>query len=149
MPRRPADAPPRDRHDDPLAPFRLTFASAARMLWRALRLRCPNCGGGPLFVHWLRIRPRCPVCRLRTERGEHDYFLGSMTVNLLASEGAWAGLLVIVLATTWPNVPWGLVQVLGPILMVAAPFCFWPFTKTVWLAVDLMFRPVTPDELLS
>ena len=138
----------RPERDDPLAPFRLTTRTGARLLWRALRLRCPNCGGAPLFVHWLKLRPRCPVCRLRTERGEGDYFLGSMTVNLLASETVWALLFVAAIRLTWPHVPWSVLQVGGAVLMVAAPFVFWPFTKTVWLAVDLMFRPVTPDELL-
>ena len=27
-----------------------------------IRGRCPNCGGGPLFEGFLRIRPRCPAC---------------------------------------------------------------------------------------
>jgi len=139
----------RSRTGDPLAPFRLTPASAARLLGRALLLRCPNCGGGPLPERWLRMRPRCPRCRLRTDRGEGDYFLGSMTVNLLASEAVWAGLFVAAVALTWPAVPWRALEFSGAALMVAMPFVLYPFTKTVWLAVDLMFRPVTPDELLS
>jgi uncharacterized protein (DUF983 family) len=158
VPQRRTDGPPRAARawwrrgvtrDDPLAPFRLTPVAAARLLGRALRLRCPNCGGGRLFQHWLKVRPRCPVCRLRTDRGEGDYFLGAMTVNLLASEAIWALVFVGAIALTWPRVPWGVVQAGGVALMVAAPFALYPFTKTVWLAVDLMFRPVTPDELLS
>ena len=140
---------PRRAAEDPLAPFRLTAGSAARLLARALTLRCPNCGGGPVLRRWLALRPRCPVCRLRLERGEHDYFLGSMTVNLLVSELLWAVAFVGVIVLTWPAVPWRGVQIGGALLMIAAPFALFPFTKLVWLAVDLMFRPATPDELLS
>jgi hypothetical protein len=31
--------------------------------------------------------------------------------------------------------------------MIAAPLVCYPFSKTVFLAFDLMFRPVQPDEL--
>jgi hypothetical protein len=35
----------------------------------------------------------------------------------------------------------------GAALMVLAPFLFLPFSKTVFLAFDLVFRPPTSDEL--
>src|SRR5512132_2593997 len=53
---------------------------AARLFGRALRLRCPNCGGGPVLQNWLKLRVRCGQCGLRLERGEHDYFIGSMMI---------------------------------------------------------------------
>jgi hypothetical protein len=31
--------------------------------------------------------------------------------------------------------------------MIVAPFVFFPFSKTLFLAFDLVFRPPTPDEL--
>jgi hypothetical protein len=31
--------------------------------------------------------------------------------------------------------------------MVLAPFLFYPFFKTLFLAFDLLFRPATPEEL--
>lgn len=31
--------------------------------------------------------------------------------------------------------------------MLFAPFALFPFSKTIWLAFDLMLRPVTPEEL--
>jgi hypothetical protein len=30
--------------------------------------------------------------------------------------------------------------------MILAPIVFYPFSKTVFLAFDLIFRPVVPDE---
>jgi uncharacterized protein (DUF983 family) len=34
----------------------------SQALLRGLRGRCPACGGVPIFVGWLRVRPACPVC---------------------------------------------------------------------------------------
>jgi hypothetical protein len=48
---------------------------------------------------------------------------------------------------TWPAVPWIELQIGGVIMMVIAPFVFFPFSKTLFLAFDLVFRPPTPDEL--
>jgi hypothetical protein len=31
--------------------------------------------------------------------------------------------------------------------MLLAPLLFYPFSKTLFLAFDLLFRPATPDEL--
>ena len=53
---------------------------------RAARLRCPNCGGSPLFSHWVRMRERCPVCRIRLERGEEGYQVGAYMFNIVAAE---------------------------------------------------------------
>ncbi|MBA3522773.1 MAG: hypothetical protein H0T90_09760 [Gemmatimonadales bacterium] len=41
-----------------------------RLFWRALRLRCPNCGGGPIRSSWLRMGAHCAACGLPLERGE-------------------------------------------------------------------------------
>ena len=119
------------------------------MLGRALRKRCPNCGGGPLFVRWLEARERCPECRLRLERGERDYFLGSLTLNLLLSESAVAAGIVVALALGAGRWPFWELEAGGVALAMAAPIFAWPWTRVLWLAVDLMFRPATPDEFLS
>jgi hypothetical protein len=66
--------------------MRTPWKRAAILVWRAFGLRCPNCGGGPIFESWLRIRPRCPVCRLRLERGEEGYQVGAYMFNIVASE---------------------------------------------------------------
>jgi uncharacterized protein (DUF983 family) len=33
-------------------------------LERALRLRCPDCGKGPVLVSWLKLPERCGNCGL-------------------------------------------------------------------------------------
>lgn len=121
--------------------------SVARMTGRALRLRCPWCGGGPLLETWFRLRPRCPRCGLRTERGEEDFFLGAMVFNIALSEGILAVLFVGLLVALWPDVPWTLLQVGGIALMIAAPILFLPVSRTLWMVVELLFRPLTAEEM--
>jgi uncharacterized protein (DUF983 family) len=116
-------------------------------LARAARLRCPVCGGGGLLQNWLKLKPRCPTCGLRLDRGEHDFFLGSMMFNIAIAEGTLALVVVAVIIAAWPHIPWLLLEIGGPAMMVVAPFLFYPFSQTLWLAVDLAIRPLTVEEL--
>jgi uncharacterized protein (DUF983 family) len=124
-----------------------TARYALRLFGRALRLHCPNCGGGPIFRSWFRMREYCTVCGIPLERGEPGYQVGSYMFNIVASELVFAFLFVLVLVVTWPDPPWQLLQYGGIALMVLAPFLLYPFSKTLFLAFDLLFRPATPEEL--
>ena len=119
----------------------------AQLFWRAIRLRCPNCGSSPLFQSWFRLRSHCPACGLPVERGEEGYQVGAYMFNIIASELLFAGVFLAALLLTWPTPPWELLQYGGMALMVLAPFLFYPFSKTLFLAFDLFFRPPTRDEL--
>jgi uncharacterized protein (DUF983 family) len=123
------------------------WKQGARVLARAARLRCPNCGGGPVLRHYFRMRERCGRCGLRIERGEQDYFIGSMMFNLVLSEMLFAVAFVTALVIAWPTVPWDTIEWAAPLGMALAPFVLFPFSKLVWLAFDILLRPVTPDEL--
>ncbi len=113
----------------------------------AARLKCPNCGRGPVLRHWFKMRERCGNCGLAIERGERDYFIGSMMFNLAVSETLFAIVFVSALVSTWPNVPWDTLEWAAPVGMLAAPFVLFPFSKLAWLGFDILVRPVTPDEL--
>jgi uncharacterized protein (DUF983 family) len=125
------------------------FRRVLTVLGRALRLRCPHCGGGPVLQHWFRMRERCGACGLAIERGERDYFIGSMMFNLVVSELLFAGGFVATLVIAWPNVPWDTLQWAAPLAMAAAPFILFPFSKLAWLGFDILLRPVTPGELVD
>jgi len=98
-------------------------------LARAILLLCPNCGKGRVMASWFRIRAGCPACGLRLERDEeNEYWLGAYTLNFIVTEVVFAaGLLVVILT----------------------PIVFYPFGKALWLAIDLMFRPPTPEDFAS
>ena len=118
-----------------------TVRTALLYLARALMLRCPNCGGRGLFRSWLRMRETCPTCALALDRGERGYHVGSYMLNIIAAELIFMALFLGVLAATWPEPPWDLLQYGGAAMMVLAPVLLYPFTKTVFLAIDLVVRP--------
>jgi uncharacterized protein (DUF983 family) len=118
-----------------------------RLYRRALRLRCPVCGGGSIRDSWFRMKKNCPSCGIRTERGEEDFFLGAMMFNLVLSEGLLVVALLAIGIATWPAVPWNALWIGGIVLMAVAPFLFYPFSHSIWLASDVLIRPVTEEEL--
>jgi uncharacterized protein (DUF983 family) len=123
------------------------FVRVFTVVGRAARIRCPNCGSGPVLRHWFKMRERCGNCGLAIERGERDYFIGSMMFNLAVSETLFAILFVSMLVFSGPNVPWDTLEWAAPAGMLAAPFALFPFSKLAWLGFDILLRPVTPDEL--
>jgi uncharacterized protein (DUF983 family) len=147
-PEPPEEAPTDPPRRNPVEiPSELLVGRAARHMGRALLRRCPNCGSGGLFSRWLFMRETCPRCHLILDRGEPDYFIGSFTVNFVVAEllivgGAFAAILL-----TWPDVPWDAIKWGLMALIVPMPALFYPFAKTIWLAIDLTFRPVTFGDL--
>ncbi|MDX2122975.1 MAG: DUF983 domain-containing protein [Gemmatimonadota bacterium] len=117
------------------------------MLLRALRRRCPICGGGSLFSGWFRMKDHCPQCGIRMRRGEDGYTLGALWFNLLLAETITMAVFVGTLARTWPTPPWEVLQVLGPAEAIVMPLLIWPFARTLFLAFDLSFRPLGPRDL--
>lgn len=124
-----------------------TLRRAVLLSWRSARLRCPNCGRGPVLRHWLKLRVRCGNCGIRLERGEHDYFLGSLLLNYILAGVLLVVVMGVILVVTWPDVPWSWLEYGGPIAMLLAPVVLFPFSKLIWLAFDLLLRPVSPEEL--
>jgi len=62
-------------------------------------------------------------------------------LNIAVSEIIGVAVLLSVTVATWPNPPWDMLLYGGVGLMIAAPVGFYPFAKTLFLALDLMFRP--------
>ena len=120
-----------------------------RQLGRAFLLRCPNCGRGGLFTGFFNIKERCPNCGILLERGESDYFLGAYTLNLIAVEVLLALGFVVVMYATWPNPPWDALEYGGVVLSILGAVLCYPFAKTIWLAVDLIFRPPHREDFIT
>jgi uncharacterized protein (DUF983 family) len=114
---------------------------------RALRLRCPHCGAGPIFATWFRMHERCPGCGFRLERGEQGYIVGAYMFNIIAAVLLFAAAFVGFLWVTWPDTPWTTLQYGTAALMILCPILCYPFSKTLFLAFDLYFRPVRPEDL--
>ncbi len=117
-----------------------------RMLARSMLLRCPRCGARQVFETWFRMVERCPSCRLQFER-ESDFFLGAYVINLAVTEGLLiVSLFVYIFQTVSdPGAPNGPVLVAALVFAVGGPLAFFPFSRTIWAAVDLAMRPVPMD----
>jgi uncharacterized protein (DUF983 family) len=117
-----------------------------RLLGRALARRCPHCGAGGVTRRGIEVRPVCPGCHLRLDRGEPDYWLGAVLFNLIAAELLFAAGVLAVLLLTWPEPPWDALLWGGIPVLVIFPILTYPVTKLLWLGFDLIFRPPTPKD---
>jgi len=84
---------------------------------------------------------------MQLDRGESDYFLGVYIVNLVAVEFLFAIAFAGAVIATWPTPPWTLIQYTSAVLIVLGAVGCYPFSKVVWMAFDVMLRPVSRDEL--
>lgn len=124
------------------------------MLRRGLLRRCPRCGSRRVFDGWFAMKERCPGCGHRFERrnDEDGFFLGAFVIAFGTTEGAVALCLAVYIIaasahggsiSVWPAILAGLLCSIG------LPLVVYPFSKTVWCAIDLAMHPLDPDERLA
>lgn len=118
------------------------------MIGRGLRRRCPRCGSEGIFRSFFELYERCPSCGLKFER-ESGYFVGAMIIITTITFGLFIVLLVGGILITWPDVPWNwlLGITIGANLVV--PILFYPLAKTLWMALELSWHPLEPNEIQS
>jgi uncharacterized protein (DUF983 family) len=109
-----------------------------RMLWRGLRRKCPRCGAGRLFHHWFTMVADCPGCELHFER-EPGYWVGAVAINTMVIGMLFTVVMVAWSAATVPDIPWVALLMAEIPLMTIGPAAFYPFSKTLWVAVDRAF----------
>jgi uncharacterized protein (DUF983 family) len=117
-----------------------------RLLGRALRRRCPQCGDKGVFASWFKMNERCPTCGLSTDRVA-GHFVGAVGFNTIFSFGM---LLVVLLLGTWwmyPDIAVVPLMAMCFATAVLVPILFWPFSQTLWQAFDLGWRPAEESEL--
>jgi hypothetical protein len=96
------------------------------------------------------MKPDCPRCGLHFER-ESGYWTGAMAVNIGVVSVVFLVAFVVALVLTVPEVPVGLLLGIFVPVMILLPIVYFPFSKTVWVAVDRGFlqrldRHELPDE---
>lgn len=114
------------------------MSARSRLFRRALLLRCPNCGSGNILRHWLAVRDDCPTCGISLVRGNR---VGAYIVNIGVSEALTATLIVAVVVLQWPEVPWDFLGWAAPLLAIASPLIFYPFSRVIFVAADLAIHP--------
>ncbi len=87
------------------------------------------------------MKERCPQCGHRFER-EEGYWVGALIINTTVTFGAFLVIFVGGMLLTWPDVPWGLLMVLTLGTMALLPVVFYPWSKTIWMAMEMSWHPV-------
>jgi uncharacterized protein (DUF983 family) len=110
--------------------------------WRALRLRCPACGIGPIFRGWFAMNEQCMSCGRRFDRGP-GYLLGSIYFNY----GLTATLVIVLYFAMFFSDLLTDGQRLVTLSAFAAVFATWFFryARAFWIAFDERWDP-WPDE---
>ena len=107
--------------------------------------RCPVCGHGHLFRQWVRMAPACPTCGLVFARLPGQW-LGSWFLNVCVAQTAVVLILVVGVGLSWPEPPMVVLSVAAGLAAVGVPFAFFPWSRTIWTAIDLAMRPLGFDE---
>ena len=120
------------------------------MLRRAVTLRCAWCGDRPGFRRgWFRRSDNCRHCGLSVQRGQDGFELGAATMNVMITLAILlvAGGVSVVL--TYPHVAVGALVVVLGVVALALPILLYPFSFTIWFAVELMMDPPSPAWLAA
>ena len=122
--------------------------SLGTLLGRGLRKKCPVCAGGNLFDGWFKLRTRCPTCGYSFSR-EEGYWVSAIIVNVGVIQVMFIILFVVIVLATAPDVEWAPLLILGGTMNLLFPIFWYPFSKTLWMAIDLYFHPLEAAERLQ
>ena len=87
----------------------------------------------------------CPRCGLVFRRVDGQW-LGSWFLNICVAQAAVALALIIGVAITWPEPPMWAIGTATLIAAMVVPFAFFPYSRTIWTAIDLAMRPLEFEE---
>jgi uncharacterized protein (DUF983 family) len=112
-----------------------------RLLWRGLTRRCPRCGAGHLFSRWFKLVDRCHRCDYLFAR-EDGFFLGAFVINFAVTEISLGVVLAVLIALeAGGGAPLGAIIAAAVVVTIVVPLVFYPFSKTIWAAIDLTMHP--------
>jgi uncharacterized protein (DUF983 family) len=113
-----------------------------RILGAGVRLRCPRCGGAPMFRGAFTMHERCPQCGMRFER-EQGYFVGAIYVNYAFTVGL--AVLGFYVWERW-DPPIGRQLVLWGLFVIVFPLLFFRHSRSLWLSIEYLFNPEPEPE---
>ncbi len=67
---------------------------------------------------------------------EAGYFTGALAINIIGSGGLMTLVLVTAIVLTVPDIPVALIMGLLLPIGLFGPVVFYPFSKTIWMAID-------------
>jgi uncharacterized protein (DUF983 family) len=108
------------------------------VLSRAIRLRCPACGKGPLYKSLLDTYKGCSKCGMLFER-EQGYFVGAVYVNVMVTLFLIVSTYLITIIVA-PDYDSG-VQIVLFVMALAIPLSLFRHARSIWLALDYFIDP--------
>jgi uncharacterized protein (DUF983 family) len=115
------------------------------LIRRGLCKHCPVCNQGHLFRHWVSMAEDCPGCGLHFHRDDGQW-LGSWFLNICLGQLVILLVLIVGVAATYPSPPMVVLGAAGIAAAVVVPLAFFPFSRTLWTAMDLLMEPLHLDE---
>lgn len=73
--------------------------------------------------------------------------LGAITINTIVTFGGLIVVLVVGAAAWYPDIPVVPLVALSVAVALVVPVVFYPFSYTIWAAIELQMRPLEPDEV--
>lgn len=107
------------------------------LIKRGLLLRCPYCGQGKIIRYPFWIKDCCPRCGYQFEP-ESGYFIGGYALNLVGSEVIGVAIIVVILLRS--NFSLLEQEVIGISAAILMPILFFPWSRTLWMAFDLIVQ---------
>lgn len=92
------------------------------------------------------MKEHCSRCGLQFER-EPGYWVGAVTINTIVIFGTFLVVFGGMVLLTWPDVPWATVLIVTVLANLLIPTFFYPMSKTVWLALEMSWHPLEPEEI--
>lgn len=118
----------------------------SQMFRRGLTGRCAVCGKFRLARTWVHVDKTCSQCGFPIERKD-GHLVGAVGMNTIVTFGAMLITFVVAaLILGSGTAPVTLILVVAPVMLVVS-VVFFPISKTLWSAMDLMFVALEPGEV--
>jgi hypothetical protein len=73
--------------------------------------------------------------------------VGALTINTIVTFGLLAVVLVVGIVLSYPDIALVPILAAAAVVTVLVPIVGYPFSYTIWAAVDLTMRPLEPAEV--
>ncbi len=73
--------------------------------------------------------------------------LGAVTMNTVVTFGLLGAVLLVGSILSYPDIAVGPMLAASGVVAIVVPIVFYPFSYTIWSAVDLAMRPLEPAEV--
>ncbi len=120
--------------------------SRATIFLRGITGRCAVCGKTRLTPKWVSVKFRCDRCDFSIERHE-GHFVGAVGMNTIVTFGSILITVIIGAALTAPEIPAVELSIITVAVGLIVSVVFFPISKTLWSAIDLMMVDLEPGEV--